>query len=245
MTTKLILASLMLAFAGGACAAGTITVYPGNSAPPLTVTGAERLADLVTQPTLAHSWWPGTVISERQSTAVAEQQHQKLLARLAALAADRGGDEGAAINGLRTQLQAIRVTGRQLVNLDPDRVRVNPESNPPLLGEYSLWVGQKPTTVTVMGLVSTPGKKTFAPGRSVDEYLDDVSTLSGGDRSYAWVVYPDGKTVKAPVAYWNKRHVEPMPGSIIFVGFADHIFSSAWDGLNEQILHSLTHRIPD
>lgn len=56
-------------------------------------------------------------------------------------------------------------------------------------------------------------------------YLSGQNLLSGADRSYAWVVYPDGRTQKAPVAYWNKRHVEPMPGSIIYVGLADSVWS--------------------
>ena len=83
------------------------------------------------------------------------------------------------------------------------------------------------------------------PGRDVASYLDEQHLLSGADKSYAWVVYPDGQTQKAPVAYWNKRHIEPMPGSVIFVGFADHFCTKAYDGLNADILHSLKQRIPE
>lgn len=227
-----------------AFAAGTITVYPDH-AQPLKVTGAKTLADLVTQPQLAQSWWPGAIISERQSTAAAQQQHQALLGRLAALAADEDADDAAAINRLRQQLSAMKVTGRQLINLDPDRVRVRTDNNPPLAGEYELWVGPQPATITLAGLIGSPGPKPFTPGKTVTDYLDDATRLSGAERSYAWVVYPDGRIEKAPIAYWNKRHVEPMPGSILYVGFAEHTFTSAYDGLNEQVLHSLTQRIPD
>lgn len=239
------LASLIFSLGSlSALAAGTITVYPQN-AQPLKVTGAQRLADLVTQPALTQSWWPGAVISERQASAVASQQHQALLARLAALAAKEDADDAAAINSVRQQLSALKVTGRQFINLDPDSVRVRPRNDVPLEGDYSLWVGPQPATVTLMGLVSSPGPKPFTPGKPVADYLDEVNRLSGGDRSYAWVVYPDGRTQKVPVAYWNKRHVEPMPGSIIFLGFAEHTFTSSYDDLNEQILRSLTQRIPD
>ncbi len=228
-----------------AYAAGNVTVYPGNHQPPQNLTQLERLADLVTQPSLSRAWWPGAVISERQATAVAEQQHQKLLATLGRFAAQEDGDDAAAINSLRQQLQAIKVTGRQFVDLDPDWVRLRPRSNVALLGDYSLWAGPQPSTITLVGLVSSPGVKPFVAGRSVDEYLAEVNTLSGADRSYAWVVYPDGKTEKAPVAYWNKRHVELLPGSILFVGFSERLFDSDFNALNQQILTSLTHRIPD
>lgn len=226
-------------------AESTVTVYATPQAQPVVINDAGRLADLVTRPDLSRSWWPAAVISERQATAVQEQKHQQLLTRLGELAADEGGDDGAAINGLRQQLNAIHVTGRQFVNLDPDWVRLRPQANVPLQGEYSLWTGPQPTTITLAGLVSAPGVKPFKPGRSVDEYLDETSLLSGADNSYAWVIYPDGKTEKAPVAYWNRRHIEPSPGSIIFVGFSSHLFSSTFDELNQQILNSLTHRIPD
>ncbi|CAM4329652.1 MULTISPECIES: capsule biosynthesis GfcC D2 domain-containing protein [Lelliottia] len=228
-----------------AWSAGTVKVYTSESKEPKTLSNAEHLIDLVGQPRLANSWWPGAVISERQASVVAEQKHKALLARLTGLAGQETGDTAAAINAVRQQLQAIDVTGRQLVNLDPDKVRVVENGNPTLEGEYSLWIAPQPTTVTVMGLVSNPGEKPFTPGRDLASYLDDQSLLAGAERSYAWVVYPDGRTQKAPVAYWNKRHIEPMPGSVIFVGFADHFWTKAYDGLNTDILHSLTHRIPE
>ncbi|WP_408639714.1 capsule biosynthesis GfcC D2 domain-containing protein [Dryocola boscaweniae] len=228
-----------------ALAAGNVTLYPGNHQPPQKLTDVERLADLVAQPSLSRAWWPGAVISERQATAAAEQQHQTLLAALSRFAAQEEGDEAAAINSVRQQLQAIKVTGRQFVDLDPDWVRVRPRSNVPLQGEYSLWAGPQPSTITLMGLVSSPGVKPFVAGRSADEYLDGINRLSGADRSYAWVIYPDGKTEKAPIAYWNKRHVELLPGSILFVGFSGRLFDSDFNELNQQILTSLTHRIPD
>ncbi|XNM82960.1 capsule biosynthesis GfcC family protein [Escherichia coli] len=33
------------------------------------------------------------------------------------------------------------------------------------------------------------------------------------------VITPEGETVVAPVALWNKRHVEPPPGSQLWLGF--------------------------
>ncbi|ENA0611891.1 capsule biosynthesis GfcC family protein [Enterobacter bugandensis] len=228
-----------------AWSAGTVKVYTPDSEKPKTLTDAGHLLDLVGQPRLANSWWPGAVISERQSTVAAEQKHSALLARLTGLAEQEDGDDAAAISSVRQQLQAVKVTGRQTVNLDPDVVRVAEKGNPALEGDYTLWLPVQPSTVTVMGLISRPGKQPFTPGRDVASYLDEQSLLSGADNSYAWIVYPDGHTQKAPVAYWNKRHIEPMPGSIIFVGFADHFWTKAYDGLNADILHSLTQRIPD
>lgn len=243
---KLPVISLLLSLVSPlAFAAGTVDVYSPGEAKPKTLTNAERLLDLVGQPRLANSWWPGAVISERQATVEQQARHQALLARLSALAADESGNAAAAINALRQQLQRVKVTGRQIVNLDPDYVRTHRLANRPLLGDYTLWVGTQPGTVSVVGLISRPGEKPFTPGRDVVSYLDEMDLLSGAERSYAWVIYPTGETQKVPVAYWNRRHVEPMPGSVIFVGFAPGVFTNEYDELNADILQSLTHRIPE
>ena len=245
MKKPLIIAAMLSAISFAALAAGTVEVHMAGVEKPLTLIHAERLADLVGQPRLAGSWWPGAVITSPLAAAKAGREHQALLAELAALAVDEGGSAAGAINALRNQLQAIPVTGRLLVPLDPDTVRVHNKNNPPLEGNYTLWLGREPSTVTLVGLVDKPGKMPFTPGRDAASYLDDVSLLSGADRSYAWVIYPDGRTQKAPVAYWNKRHIEPMPGSILFVGFADSLWTNKYEALNAEILRSLSQRRPE
>ena len=245
MKKPLIIAVMLSAISFAALAAGTVEVHIAGNEKTLTLTHAERLADLVGQPRLAGSWWPGAVITSPMAAAKAGREHQALVAELAALAVDGGGSAAGAINALRNQLQAIPVTGRLLVPLDPDTVRVHNKNNPPLEGNYTLWLGREPSTVTLVGLVDKPGKMPFTPGRDAASYLDDVSLLSGADRSYAWVIYPDGRTQKAPVAYWNKRHVEPMPGSILFVGFADSLWTNKYEALNAEILRSLSQRRPE
>lgn len=191
---KRTISALALAFvASSAFASGTVTVFTKGNSEPKTLTDAERLLDLVGQPRLATSWWPAAVIGEEQATVTARQQQQELLGRLAALSAEEDGDAAAAINTLRRQIQAVKVTGRQLVNLDPDVVRVSERGNPPLQGHYTLWVGPQPTQVTLFGLISQPGSQPFVPGRDVASYLEGQRLLSGADRSYAWVIYPDGR----------------------------------------------------
>ena len=245
MMKRAVVALLLSLSAASVFAAGSVKVFTSASEEPKTLTGAEHLLDLVGQSRLSNSWWPGAVISEERATTEAERQQQALLARLAMLSAEESGDDAAAINALRQQIQALKVTGRQKINLDPDVVRVSERGNPPLQGNYTLWVGPQPTDITLFGLLSHPGKQPFIPGRDIASYLDGQRRLSGADRSYAWVIYPDGRTQKVPVAYWNKRHVEPMPGSIIFVGLSDAVWRSTPDEINADILRTLTQRIPE
>ena len=245
MIKRAVMVLLLSLSAASVFAAGSVKVITTGSTEAKTLTGAEHLLDLVGQPRLSNSWWPGAVISEERATMEAGRQQQALLARLATLGAEESGDDAAAINTLRQQIQALKVTGRQTINLDPDVVRTSEPGNPPLQGNYTLWVGAQPTHITLFGLLSHPGKQPFLPGRDVASYLDGQSRLSGADRSFAWVIYPDGRTQKVPVAYWNKRHVEPMPGSIIYVGLSDAVWSSIPDEINADILRTLTQRIPE
>ena len=173
MIKQTIVALLLSVGASSVFAAGTVKVFSNGSSEAKTLTGAEHLIDLVGQPRLANSWWPGAVISEELATAAALRQQQALLTRLAEQGADSSADDAAAINALRQQIQALKVTGRQKINLDPDIVRVAERGNPPLQGNYTLWVGPPPSTVTLFGLISRPGKQPFTPGRDVASYLSD------------------------------------------------------------------------
>lgn len=113
MIKQTIVALLLSVGASSVFAAGTVKVFSNGSSEAKTLTGAEHLIDLVGQPRLANSWWPGAVISEELATAAALRQQQALLTRLAEQAADSSADDAAAINALRQQIQALKVTGRQ------------------------------------------------------------------------------------------------------------------------------------
>ena len=196
MIKQTIVALLLSVGASSVFAAGTVKVFSNGSSEAKTLTGAEHLIDLVGQPRLANSWWPGAVISEELATAAALRQQQALLTRLAEQGADSSADDAAAINALRQQIQALKVTGRQKINLDPDIVRVAERGNPPLQGNYTLWVGPTAVHGHVVRAYQ-PWQAAIHSGRDVASYLSDQSLLSGADRGYAWVVYPDGPAKSA------------------------------------------------
>lgn len=243
MIKQTIVALILSVGASSVFAAGTVKVFSNGSSEAKTLTGAEHLIDLVGQPRLANSWWPGAVISEELATAAALRQQQALLTRLAELAADSSADDAAAINALRQQIQALKVTGRQksililissaLPNAVTRRCRATTRCGSERRRPRSRCSG-------LSVVLASSHSLQVATWRAIS----DQSLLSGADRSYAWVVYPSGRTQKAPVAYWNKRHVEPMPGSIIYVGLADSVWSETPDALNADILQTLTQRIP-
>lgn len=243
MIKQTFVALLLSVGASSVFAAGTVKVFSNGSSEAKTLTGAEHLIDLVGQPRLANSWWPGAVISEELATAAALRQQQALLTRLAEQAADSSADDAAAINALRQQIQALKVTGRQKSILIPISCALPNAVTHRCRATTRCGSDHRRPRSRCSGLSAVP-QAAIHLCRDVASYLSGQNLLSGADRSYAWVVYPDGRTQKAPVAYWNKRHVEPMPGSIIYVGLADSVWSETPDALNADILQTLTQRIP-
>lgn len=239
-----LLAALTLAAAGHALADSQVTVHSPHDPRTFQIDHASTLSELLTNPAL-HSWWPGTVIAERSATAVAQQQHAQLLADLRAWQADSGDALAATIGSVIQQLSALQVTGRQFTSLDPDWVRLRPEANRTLQGSYDLYTVAPPTQVWVMGALSHPGSESWQPGRTVRDYLAPHARLSGGERSVATVIAPSGETQQVPIAYWNQRHVEVEPGSIIWLGFTTWSLPWGQADLNARMLSVLTHRMPD
>src|SRR5699024_12615612 len=76
MIKQTIAALIMSVGASSVFAAGTVKVFSNGSNEAKTLMGAEHLIDLVGQPRLANSWWPGAVISEELATAAALRQQQ-------------------------------------------------------------------------------------------------------------------------------------------------------------------------
>lgn len=243
---SLILAALPLCLTAAAWADARVNVHFAGSDAVQQLDKINNVAELATAPALnGRGWWQGALIADSTSSAVARQHYQTVMASLRALAADSSGEDAAAINSLIQQLSTLKVAGRLPVNLDADWVRLRPEANRTLLGEYDLWLPTKPHQVLLFGLMQQPGRVAWQAGQDVRDYLQGHERLAGGERSVVTVIAPNGDTQSVPIAYWNHRHVEVMPGSIIWRGFSSWALPGAYDDLNQQIVNLLSQRIPD
>lgn len=96
--------------------------------------------------------------------------------------AEADDDVAATIKSVRQQLLNLNITGRLPVKLDPDFVRVDENSNPPLVGDYTLYTVQRPVTITLLGAVSGAEQLPWQAGRSVTDYLQDHPVLQARTR---------------------------------------------------------------
>ncbi|MFZ1873007.1 MAG: capsule biosynthesis GfcC D2 domain-containing protein [Chania sp.] len=247
---NLLLGALLCFALNSASANSRVTVfYPDKAS--VTLTNVPTLENLVVDnPALQGKiWWPGAAIAEQSATRFEQQKQQQLLARLKALSAllRQEGDTSlaATVDAVHIQLAELNVIGRLFVPLDPDMIRLDPVLDRRLQGEYQLYIAPEPKSVKLLGAVSSHGKHDFLPGKDVSDYLTGLQPLEGAEHDTAWIITPQGEVQPVPIAYWNRRHNEMTPGSLLFLGFAVSALPDDFKDINEQIISLLTHRMPD
>lgn len=142
---------------------------------------------------------------------------------LNALVAQSGNERLATslLNMVKTQHYAFR----ELISLDLDLIRLDSTQNPLLTGHYQLAMIPRPKTIRIMGAIDEPQVANFSADLTVMDYLQLVTLRHGANKSYAWVITPQGNSIKVGASYWNNEYTSVAPGSIIFVGLEDALNS--------------------
>lgn len=235
-----------------ACSHAVEVQLAGERIQPIRIQLADgaRLEQLVTQlpsALLNDVYWPASRISTPALDAQMQQEQAALVATLQQmmLSAERQHQPELAYNSrmLLQLLSSLTVAGRLDTQLDPDWVRIRSELNPPLAGNYRLWLARRHPVVEFYGLVSGPDVVPLQPGQGVDAYLNTRELFSGADREWVYLCQPDGQVQRVPVAYWNRLHREPMPGAALFVGFAEDALPPHHADLNRRIATLIAARI--
>ncbi|WP_395300169.1 capsule biosynthesis GfcC D2 domain-containing protein [Enterobacter sp. ECC-175] len=229
---------LLFATCAGAAEQNVVMLYGPDAERPIAIEGKRRLAELVTSPEVsASAWWPGAILTTDRANREANALRQRVLGDLARWELRADAPLAATLRSVREQLARRAVVGRLFVELDPDAVRTQPEANLRLQGQYRLYLTPRPDAVTLLGAVDLPGPQPWRPGASVRDYLKGRAFLAGANSHSVTVISPSGKSATVPIAFWNARHREAEPGSLIWVGLAEDD-----RGLNAQIIRLLAQR---
>lgn len=130
---------------------------------------------------------------------------------------------------------------RETISLDYDAVRLDAAKNPLLRGHFRFQTFVRPTTIHITGLVTSPSDATILPGYAASHYLNHTLKLSGADKSFVWIIYPNGETKQVGYAYWNDQHTALPPGSTLFIGFDDK--NTILAGLEKEIVALIGWRV--
>ncbi len=133
-----------------------------------------------------------------------------------------------------TQLRNQKALGRISVIADPSVLAANPERDPILEPGDSIYIPQRPSTVTVLGDVMQPGSYPFDSAHRAQDYID----LAGGygdnaEGDLAYVVYPDGTARRLDSSWLQFGSDAIPPGSVIYV--PRELFPTDWIALTTSI----------
>jgi len=125
---------------------------------------------------------------------------------------------------LRELLNSNYFAYRVNINLDLDAVRLKPELNPSLPGDYALRQVKRDDQVYLLGLV-IPQTVMFVAEQTVADIMTQAQIFDVADSSRVWVIAPNGEAHLVGYRLWNDQQTSVLPGSILFVGFNSHCAS--------------------
>ncbi|WP_265468224.1 capsule biosynthesis GfcC family protein [Aeromonas salmonicida] len=210
-----------------------------------------RLTDLLFNAQLPNDiYWRAAQIANSKTMTAIQATKETLLKDLKSLQVFwmRGGDQGALIQStqqLLQELDRISVSGRLSIVLDPATSRIDPNGNPLLKGQYTLFVASRPDFIYFVGLINGRSKQPLQSGASLASYWQDYRLLTGAAQNEAFLIQPDGSISRVPVASWNKLHREPMAGATLFVGFDPQLLPEQYRDINVRIANLLANRVPE
>lgn len=226
-------------------------VYERHAVTKIEVHDGARLADLLFNTKLPNDiYWRSAQIANPRKMAEIQATKETLLKDLKSLQVFwmRGGEQGALIQStqqLLQELDRIPVSGRLPVFLDPAKTRVDPEGNPLLKGNYTLFVAPRPDFIYFVGLINGRSKQPLQAGSSLADYWQGYGLLAGAEPSESFLIQPDGTISRVPVANWNQLHREPMAGATLFVGFNPDVLPEQYRDINIRIANLLANRVPE
>ena len=241
--------ALTLLLSGSVMAAAHVVVETNGKVESITLPDDAHIADLLNHLNIsADTYWPTARISTAERQAQVDGERQALLHELEMLEYqwhNEGETRNAyAVRELRVELASVKLIGRLPATLDPDWVRIRPEDNPLLQGEYRLVLPARPTTLMVLGLVNGNPRPSLQPKLVIADYVD-ATCLPVGECAWGYLIQNDGTVEKVGLEYWNRHHREADPGAVLFVGFDNDQLPENYRNLNSRIAHLLINRIAD
>lgn len=150
------------------------------------------------------------------------------------------------LTSLEQQVEQWHVATRLPLNLDYDLIRIREELNVRLTdGRYRLHLPFRVYTVNIAGAVSKSKTLAHKKQSHVSDYLkaELIEYLPYADRTFVYVIHPNGLIRKVSLGFQNLEHVEVPPGGTIYIPLEELPFSSDNEKLNSSIAQLLGSKI--
>lgn len=203
---------------------------------------APKLVDVLAKiPSPETVYWPTAALFEHSEDLI--QLQQRVVADLNRIvAAEQNSVLAKQANRMLEQISSWRLGKRSEFAIYFERSRIIPALNPRLKeGVFYLSTPQRNTKLPVFG-ASSISFVDFEFSQQISE-LYAKTTDSNADKSYIWVIDPDGVANKVGVAYWNRQQALTRPGQQFFIPFVKASLPHNLRTLNEDIVRLLQHRV--
>jgi protein involved in polysaccharide export with SLBB domain len=209
---------------------GSVTVQGEvRSAGGYPITRGEHLSDLLARAGgLTPTAYPqGTVYLRKSAAAVerdgyiraANEIQDQLLVGMTRVGNDKIPPETfAAMQTFITRLRAQKALGRVSFTADPSILAANPDRDPLLEAGDTIYIPQRPSTVSVLGEVMQPGTYGYQAGATLEDYIRKAGGYAQfADDGLTFVVMPDGTARKLDRSWLHFTVDKLPPGSAIVV----------------------------
>jgi polysaccharide export outer membrane protein len=125
----------------------------------------------------------------------------------------------ASMQGLVQELRTQRALGRISVIADPSLLAAQPEIDPLVEPGDIVYVPQRPSTISVLGLVLQPGNFPYRPNETIESYIKRAGGFArNADVDQTFLVLPDGTARRWERSWFRFDSVNALPpGSTIVV----------------------------
>ena len=140
------------------------------------------------------------------------------------------------------QLEQASFVSRIFTPFDLDLLRINDKANPLLSGNYQLFLGARPTSVSFFGAIDSE-KSIQLPlieHAIIDDYLENRPLSPVAETSIIYVIQPNGEVQHTEFSVWQNNPVYLAPGAIVFIPFAD--LPADYSSLNNSIVQLLRNK---
>tara|TARA_Y100000996_G_scaffold396042_1_gene361785 strand:+ start:747 stop:2537 length:1791 start_codon:yes stop_codon:yes gene_type:complete len=123
----------------------------------------------------------------------------------------------APISQLVTRLRTEEPLGRFVVDLDYLKLKTDPMKNFRVRSGDSLYIPNRPDSISVVGEVLSASTSSYSPGLNVSDYIDRSGGLNASaDPRRIFVILPDGQSTLIKRTFFRSRH-NILPGSTIVI----------------------------
>ncbi len=142
---------------------------------------------------------------------------------------------------VKQQLNQFQFVGRELLELDYDKIRLKEPKNPLLHGQYQLYLTGATNTllhkVWLLGLITEPKQIELLPNQDLDIYLEQINAFDEAETKRPFVIQPDGKIKQPNISYWKPERVYLASQAMVFIGFETQAV------LNQDIANLLRYAV--